>query len=207
MLDVVFGTALDKLRRRFPSVPDGEAVSITAFEGSRKRTDEDVRATGRHQTQGPGRGGLRLDTEGARAFLGIYGDIAFGASTMPRVRIGMRPSDLPGQVHHRVKDEPIIAGGIVHVGLGLARLSIDATIKAKTLGPATREWHQSAATVDGYAVVESAQASYVDRNQLPWLPAPLGPDAGRIENQQRLLASLRAAWDPKRLFNPGRVPF
>ena len=55
-------------------------------------------------------------------------------------------------------------------------------------------WHQQAAARGGYAVVESAPPELEGRATLPFgIPGPaLGP-------------TLRQAWDPKQLLNPGRI--
>lgn len=101
-----------------------------------------------------------------------------------RVRIGARPHDLPALLP---EGPPLW----IRAGNGLAWAHLEP-------GPGVAEtvlaWHRRAAAREGYAVVESAPQDGPDRAHLPW-GFPDDP----------LMKAIRAARDPARVLNPGRV--
>ncbi|MFN3485218.1 MAG: ATP-binding protein, partial [Planctomycetota bacterium] len=108
---------------------------------------------------------------------------ALGADRI-RVRIGARPHDLPALLP---EGPPLW----IRAGNGLAWAHLEP-------GPGVAEtvlaWHRRAAAREGYAIVESAPPDLAGRASLPW-GFPDDP----------LMKAIRAARDPARVLNPGRV--
>jgi glycolate oxidase FAD binding subunit len=170
--------ALEAIDRRLRHVVDAPALAVVGVEGSRAVLDRhfrDLRELGRPL-------GV-LEGDRAEPVWTALKKLPEALKDFVRVRIGAKPQDLPKVL----PSAPLW----VRAGTGLAWADLDPTSE---VAKKVVEWHHKAASVGGYAIVESAPFDLPGREKLPWAvaPDPLG----------RMLAQSR---DPLRHLNPGRM--
>jgi glycolate oxidase FAD binding subunit len=193
-LTAVEGAQVQALRAAIAApLPGGHVLAFMGIEGAPSSVE-------RHLRDLAGRGGDEVvhDTEAVWA---AFRDLAPPGDVV--VRVGLRPRLLP---EFLVSCAPRV-GALVHAGLGVARVSLAGA--ATAVADTVKTWHQRAAALGGYAVVESALVDLPERDRLPFFVdgSPKAPfDAAAVAGGHALLSSVKRAWDPKQLWNPGRVP-
>jgi len=186
-LELVSAPAAGGLRGLAAGIPPTDALAIVGIEGSRLVFDRHLRELESWRARASGMTVLR--GPGAEGVWTALRDAPDKRRDEVTVRLGARPHELPAllrQVHAAG------AGLQVSVGNGVARALLRRP--APEVGTLVASWHRAATASGGYAVVESAPPELEGRAGLPWT-AP-GPALG---------ATLRQAWDPKQVLNPGRI--
>jgi glycolate oxidase FAD binding subunit len=179
------------LRGSMPGLPPGEALAVVGVEGTRPVFERHLRDL--EGWRGKAGGMAVLRGPAAERLWAAYRDLPDRHRDDVVVRVGARPHDLPALL-----DEVAAAPGAsvqVHAGNGIARVYLrpagghTAEIAALISG-----WHQRAAVLGGYAVVEAAPVEIEGRALLPWGAAT-----------HPLARAIKQKWDPAQILNPGRV--
>jgi glycolate oxidase FAD binding subunit len=190
--------AAEALRASLPELPGGGsgalagALAIIGFEGSEasfERHQRDLEAFQQRAAES-----ALLEGGAAERLWQAFRDGPARAADQVTVRVGARPHDLPGLLERL---DPAAAGttGITcHAGTGIARLRLPRSPGLGDLTARLADWAARAAAVQGYALVESAPLGIAGRESLPW--GTVGHSLGR---------SIKDAWDPTAILNPGRL--
>jgi len=186
-LELLTGAAASGLRGLAAGIPPVDALAVVGVEGSRPAFERHLRELEAWRPRVSGMAVLR-----GPAAEGVWTALRDGPDRRREeitVRLGARPHDLPELLR-----AVTAAGASLQVsaasGLGRAHLR---RAPAADLVRLVQGWHQQAAARGGYAVVEAAP-EMDGRATLPFgVPGPA------------LGATLRQAWDPKQLLNPGRI--
>jgi glycolate oxidase FAD binding subunit len=190
-LEVIDRGAVAALRPSVPELPDAAAVAIVGFEGSeasfeRHRRDlEPIRARAA--------GSTLLEGGAAERLWQAFRDAPARAADQITVRAAVRPHDLPALL-----DSFGLQAGVTavfcHGGNGIARLRLDRGAGPGELSARLAEWDGKARARQGYVVVESAPLGIAGRDTLPW-----------GASSHSLGRSIKEAWDPNAILNPGRL--
>ncbi len=190
--------AAETLRASVPELPAAPAgalagaLAIIGFEGSEASFERHRRDLEPFQQRAAG--SVLLEGGAAERLWQAFRDAPARAADQVTVRVGARPHDLPGLLERL---DPAAAGTTAifcHAGTGLARLRLPRSPGLGDLTTRLAEWAATAAAVQGYAVVESAPLGIAGRETLPW--GTVGHSLGR---------SIKDAWDPTAILNPGRL--
>jgi glycolate oxidase FAD binding subunit len=173
--------ALEAVDARLLKLADAPAAALVGVEASGPIVERHAR-----ELRGFAGGFERLEGPEAEDLWARLRDLPALGPDRIRVRIGARPHDLPELLPE--EGPPLW----IRAGNGLAWAHLEPGPEA---AEAARAWHRRAAARGGYAVVESAPPDLADRASLPW-GFPDDP----------LMKAVRAARDPARVLNPGRVP-
>lgn len=173
--------ALEVIDARLLKLADAPAAALVGVEASAPVVERHAR-----ELRGIAGGFERLEGPAAEDLWARLRDLPALGPDRIRVRIGARPHDLPGLLPEEGPPVWIRAGN----GLAWAYLEPEPEVTGRVL-----DWHRRAAAREGYAVVESAPPDLPGRSSLPW-GFPDDP----------LMKAIRAARDPARVLNPGRVP-
>jgi glycolate oxidase FAD binding subunit len=191
-LEVIDRGAIAALRPSVAELPDCAAVAVVGFEGSeaafeRHRRDLEVfrpRAAG----------AVLLEGGGAERLWQAFRDAPARAADQITVRTAVRPHDLPGLLDSFDLESSGASAVFCHAGTGIARLRLDRSRGLSELSTRLGEWDDKARARQGYAIVESAPLGIAGRDSLPW---------GAVSHS--LGRSIKEAWDPKAILNPGRL--
>ena len=187
-LELLSAPAAGALRGLAAGIPPADALAVVGIEGSRLVFERHLRELESWRARSTGMAVLRGPAaEGVWSALRDAPDKRRDEIT---VRIGARPHELPELLR-----APVAAGAAlqVSVGTGVARALLRRG-QAAELAALVQSWHAAAAAHGGYAVVEAAPLELEGRATLPF--AVPGPALG---------TTLRQAWDPKQILNPGRI--
>jgi glycolate oxidase FAD binding subunit len=183
--------AMASLRASVPELPEAEAVAIVGFEGSEaaferhRRELEPLRA----RSTAP----VLLEGGAAERLWQAFRDAPARAADQVTVRAAVRPHDLPGLLASF--DLPRgVSAVFCHGGNGIARLRLDRGDGLAELNARLAEWDDKARARQGYVVVESAPLGIAGRDTLPW-----------GASSHTLGRSIKEAWDPNAILNPGRL--
>jgi glycolate oxidase FAD binding subunit len=185
--------AAGALRPWVPELPGTAAVAIIGFEGAEagfERLRRDLAAI-----RARAAGSVLLEDGAAERVWQAYRDAAARAADQVTVRVGARPHDLPGLLASFELGAAGVGAIFCHAGNGIARLRIDRAARLSELTARLAQWEARARSVQGYAVVESAPLGMAGRGTLPW--GSMSHSLGR---------SIKGAWDPEAILNPGRLP-
>jgi glycolate oxidase FAD binding subunit len=171
-------SALEAIDGRLKHIVDGDAFALVGVDGSRPVIDRHYREL---KAMAPKIG--LLEGPVADPLWNALRKLPEALKDFVRVRLGARPHDLP----KLLPEAPLW----ISVGSGLARADVE---PGPEVARRIRQWHEKAAALGGYAVVESAPAGMPDRDRLPW-----------GETGQPLHKGLKDLRDPRRLLNPGRM--
>ncbi len=191
-LEALDAGAAAGLRALVAGLPDGHALAVVGVEGSRPVIDRHVREVA---AQSRGRAHAQVVLEGAAA-AALWAGLRDLPATRARdvvVRVAARPHDLPALLDGFGRANPI-ASMQVQAGSGIARIALARRDDATDLGALVAGLNARAAERQGYAVVESAPLDLPGRAGLPWGGAGLA--TGR---------ALKQAFDPRGVWNPGRI--
>jgi glycolate oxidase FAD binding subunit len=191
-LEVLDRGAVATLRASVPELPSTGAVAIIGFEGSEasfERHRRDLEAFRERASES-----ALLEGGSAERLWQAYRDAPARAADQVTVRVGARPHDLPALLARLAPDAAGTTAIFCHAGTGIARLRLPRDPGLAELNARLAEWGQRAAAVQGYAVVESAPLGIVGRETLPW--GTMSHSLGR---------SIKDAWDPTAIVNPGRL--
>jgi glycolate oxidase FAD binding subunit len=195
-LEALDAAAAGRVRAHAPALPGTEmqALALVGVEGSRAAFERHARDLVSFGARGVGAAVLveRPDVDAAWEALAEL-PATHGADV--RVRIGVRPHDLPDLLAALELDGAPVRGVSVRAGVGLAHVALGAEGGAEPLAALVERWRRLASGRGGYAVVESAPLDLPGRALLPFgAGAPTGPGP-----------ALRRAWDPRETLNPGRM--
>jgi glycolate oxidase FAD binding subunit len=191
-LEAIDRGAIAALRPSVGELPDTAAVAVIGFEGSeasfeRHRRDlETLRARAS--------GAVLLEGGGAERLWQAFRDAPARAADQITVRTAARPHDLPKLLDSFDLEASGVLAVFCHAGNGIARLRLDRSGGLSALATRLGEWDAKARARQGYVVVESAPLGIAGRDTLPW---------GAVSHS--LGRSIKEAWDPNAVLNPGRL--
>jgi glycolate oxidase FAD binding subunit len=176
------------LRGLAAGIPPVDHLAVIGIEGSRPVFERHLRELEAWRPRATGMAVLRGPA--AEGVWTAFRDAPDKRREELTVRLGARPHDLP----ELLREVSVASAGVqVSVANGVARAFLRRAPAGELAGLVQR-WHQQAAARGGYAVVEAAPPELDGRATLPW--SVPGPALGQ---------TLRQAWDPKQILNPGRI--
>lgn len=170
--------ALEALDGRLKHIIDAPALAIIGVEGTRPVVDRHYREL---RDMAPKLGYMEGDR--AEPVWNALRKLPDALKDYVRIRIGAKPHEL----RRLLPSAPLW----ISAGTGIARADLE---PASDLHFSVRRLCDKAASLGGYAVVESAPLGMANRDKLTWGPG-----------DQPLMKAIRALRDPKRVLNPGRV--
>jgi glycolate oxidase FAD binding subunit len=183
--------AAGALRALVPELPATEAVAIVGFEGSEASFERHVRDLEPFRAR-TAQSAL-LEGGSAERLWQAFRDAPARAADQVTVRVGARPHDLPALLGRLDLNAAGSSAVFCHAGTGIARVRLPRDPGLGELNARLADWGRQAAAVQGYSVVESAPLGIAGRETLPW--GTMGHSLGR---------SIKEAWDPTAILNPGR---
>ncbi len=170
--------ALEALDGRLKHIIDGAALAIVGVEGTRPVIDRHYREL---KQMAPKMG--LLEGERGDPLWNALRKLPDALRDYVRVRLGAKPHEL----RRILPSAPLW----IQAGTGIARADLEA---APDLHFSVKRLADKAATLGGYAVVESAPLDLANRDKLVWGPA-----------DNALMKGIRALRDPRKTLSPGRV--
>ncbi len=190
-LEGLDGGAMAALRTSVPELPGTPAVAIVGFEGSAAAFDRHVRDLEAFRARAAE--AVLLEGGAAERLWQAFRDAPARAADQITIRVGARPHDLPGLLAGFDLEGVGARAVFCQAGTGLARVRLPRA-PIPELNARLADWETRARARRGYVVVEAAPLGISGRETLPWGGSSHG--LGR---------SIKEAWDPNGILNPGRL--